>query len=139
MLDSYSGLRRPVTMHNASARSGASQLSEHGIRNVEAVHWNLGTAQLLEKAIERQEGLLSGSGALVVETGQFTGRSPKDKYVVREPGTESTVDWGAVNQPMQESAFDRILARLVDCWEGSELFVHDCVGGVDPRPRFPIR
>src|SRR5260370_3720558 len=139
MLDFYSGLRRPVTMQNASARSGASQLSEHGIGNVEAVNWNLGTAQLLEKAVQRQEGILSGGGALVVETGQFTGRSPKDKYVVREPGTESTVDWGAVNQPMQESAFDRILARLVDSCEGSELFVHDCFCGADPQYTLPIR
>src|SRR5258708_1590958 len=139
MLDSYSGLRRPVTMQNASARSGASQLSEHGIRNVEAVHWNLGTAQLLEKAIERREGLLSSSGALVVETGQFTGRSPKDKYVVREASTESTVDWGLVNQPIEESAFDRILARLVDSWDDSELFVHDCLGGADPQYTLPIR
>src|SRR5258708_6315300 len=139
MLDFYSGLRRPVTMQNASARSGASQLSEHGIRNVETVHWNLGTAQLLEKAVQRREGILSSSGALVVETGQFTGRSPKDKYVVREPGTESAVDWGAVNQPIEESVFDRILTRLADSWEGNELFVHDCFGGADPQCTLPIR
>src|SRR5258706_16422943 len=112
MLDFYSGPCRPITMHNTIARSGASQLSDHGIRNVEAVHWNLGTAQLVEKAMQRREGILSSRGALGVETGQFTGRSPKDKYVVREPGTESAVDWGAVNQPIEESAFDRILARL---------------------------
>src|SRR5258708_38566771 len=98
MLDSYSGLRRPPTMQNASARSGASQLSEHGIRNVEAVHWNLGTAQLLEKAIERREGILSNRGALVVETGQFTRRSPKDKNVVRGPRTEAIGEWGGVDQ-----------------------------------------
>jgi phosphoenolpyruvate carboxykinase (ATP) len=139
MLDFYSGLRRPATMQNVSARSGADQLNDLGIRNVEVVHWNLGTAQLLEKAVQRREGVLSSGGALVVETGQFTGRSPKDKYVVREPGTESTVDWGAVNQPMQESAFDEILARLVNSWEGSELFVHDCFGGADPQYTLPIR
>src|SRR5258708_22484586 len=106
MLDSYSGLRRPPTMQNASARSGAGQLSEHGIRNVEAVHWNLGTAQLLEKAIERREGILSSRGALVVENSPFTRRSPQDKYVVREARTEATLGCGAVNQPKPESAFD---------------------------------
>jgi phosphoenolpyruvate carboxykinase (ATP) len=126
-------------MQNAIVRSGASQLSEHGIRKVEVVHWNLGTAQLVEKALQKREGMLSSGGALVVETGQFTGRSPKDKYVVREPGTESAVDWGAVNQPMQEAAFDGILARLVDSWDGGELFVHDCFGGADPHYTLPIR
>ncbi len=139
MLDFYSGLRRPVTMQNASARPGADQLNEYGLRNVEVVHWNLGTAQLVERALQMREGMLSTGGALVVETGQFTGRSPKDKYIVREPGTESTVDWGTVNQPMPESAFDRILTRLVDSWEGSELFVHDCFGGADPQYTLPIR
>ncbi len=126
-------------MANPSALSGAAPLNEHGIRNVEVVHWNLGAAQLLEKAVQRGEGILSSGGALVVETGQFTGRSPKDKYVVREAGTESSVDWGAVNQPMEESAFDGVLSRLVDSWDGSELFVHDCFGGADPRYTLPIR
>jgi phosphoenolpyruvate carboxykinase (ATP) len=139
MLDFYNGLRRPVNMQNTSARPGADQLKEYGLRNVEVVHWNLGTAQLVERALQMREGVLSTDGALVVETGQFTGRSPKDKYVVREPGTESTVDWGPVNQPMAEDTFDRILARLVESWEGSELFVHDCFGGADPQYTLPIR
>jgi phosphoenolpyruvate carboxykinase (ATP) len=126
-------------MSNGSVRSGADQLNEYGLHNVETVHWNLGTAQLVERALQMREGVLATGGALVVETGQFTGRSPKDKYVVREPGTESTVEWGAVNQPMPETAFDGILARLVDSWQGSELFVHDCFGGADPRYTLPVR
>src|ERR1700704_254157 len=79
---------------------------------VESAHCNLGTAQLIEKAIRRNEGMLSGGGAFVVGTGQFTGRSPKDKYVVREPDTENTVNWGTVNQPLPEGSFEGSYHRL---------------------------
>ena len=90
---------------------------------------NLGTAQLVEKALERKEGLLASGGALVVRTGQFTGRSPKDKYIVREPDTETTVDWGSVNQPMPEQIFDRFIRGMMKFWEGEEVFVQDCFAG----------
>jgi len=99
----------------------------------------MGPAQLVEKAIQRYEGMLDNGGALVVRTGQFTGRSPKDKYVVREAGTETTVDWGAVNQPMSEASFDGIYERILKFWEGEKLFVQDCFGGADPAHTLPIR
>src|SRR5450631_4943388 len=80
-------------------------LEHHGIRNVNAAYWNLGTAKLLEHAIQRREGNMASGGAFVVRTGQFTGRSPKDKYIVRESGTENAVNWGSVNQAMTEAQF----------------------------------
>src|SRR5713226_8047274 len=126
-------------MQNAGIRPSRHGLSEHGIRDIEVAHWNLGTAQLVEKAIERREGVLASGGAFVVRTGQFTGRSPKDKYIVREEGTENTVDWGSVNQPMSEDAFHQLHARLVSSWKGQELFVHDCYAGADPAYTLPIR
>jgi phosphoenolpyruvate carboxykinase (ATP) len=126
-------------MQNAGMRPSRYTLREHGLGNLQIAYWNLPVAQLIEKALERQEGLLAEGGALVVRTGQFTGRSPKDKYIVKETGTASTVDWGPVNQPMSESSFDGILARLTDSWTGSELFVHDCFGGADPQYTLPIR
>ncbi len=111
-----------------------------GIRNLEGAHWNLETSPLVEKAIQRHEGLLANNGAFVVRTGQFTGRSPKDKYIVREEGTEAAVDWGAVNQPMSEAAFDQLHARMLKFWEGEEeLFVQDCFAGADPAYALPIR
>ena len=76
------------------------------------------------------KGCLSG-GALVVRTGQFTGRSPKDKYIVREPGTETTVNWGSVNQPMTRSQFDGLFDRMLQFWEGQDVFVQDCFAGAD--------
>ena len=86
----------------------APDLEQHGIRHVNAVYANLGTAQLVEHALERHEGHLAANGALVVRTGQFTGRSPKDKFIVRDEGTGPSVQWGAVNQPMSDLHFERL-------------------------------
>ncbi len=114
-------------------------VSEHGLKNLQAVHWNLGAAQLYEQAMQRGEGVLAGDGAFVVRTGQFTGRSPKDKYIVREEGTEHTIHWGSVNQSMVESQFDGLYKRMLEFWTGKEVFVQDCYGGADPRYSMPIR
>lgn len=114
-------------------------LSEYGFRNLEEVHWNLASPALIERALRRREGHLAANGALVVRTGQFTGRSPKDKYVVKDSLTESTVNWGGVNQPMTAEAFDAIYKRLTVFLDGQELFVQDCFGGANPEYRLPVR
>jgi phosphoenolpyruvate carboxykinase (ATP) len=114
-------------------------LEQHGIRNVNAAYWNLGTAQLVEQALQRHEGTLAANGTLVVRTGQFTGRSPRDKFIVRDDITERTVHWGAVNQAMSEEHFDRIFSRLQAFWQGLDIFVQDCLVGADPRHGLPIR
>jgi phosphoenolpyruvate carboxykinase (ATP) len=114
-------------------------LASHGIRNLNTAHWNLGTAELVEHAIRRKEGLLSSSGALSVNTGQFTGRSPKDKFIVRDELTESTVNWGAVNQPMSSENFGRLYAKVLAYLQGRDVFVQDCHGGADPAHSLPVR
>jgi phosphoenolpyruvate carboxykinase (ATP) len=114
-------------------------LASHGIRNLNGAHWNLGTAELLEHAIRRKEGLLSSGGALSVNTGQFTGRSPKDKFLVRDELTESTVNWGAVNQPMSSENFGRLYAKVLAYLQGRDVFVQDCHGGADPSYSLPVR
>ncbi len=126
-------------MQNAGLRPRSGELGRIGLRNLRSEHWNLGNAQLVEKAVQREEGTLSEGGALVVRTGQFTGRSPKDKYIVREPGTESTVNWGSVNQPMTEAHFDGLMKRMLDFWQGQDVFVHDCFAGADTSFQLPVR
>src|SRR3974377_389915 len=100
-------------MPNAGIGHSRYDLNEHGLRNVRAAHWNLGPAQLYEQAMQPREGVLAADGAFVVRTGQFTGRSPKDKYIVREEGTEHTIQWGSVNQPMAEARFQGLYERLL--------------------------
>jgi phosphoenolpyruvate carboxykinase (ATP) len=114
-------------------------LDQAGIHEAAAVYWNLGTARLLERALQQQEGHLSGRGALVVRTGQFTGRSPKDKYIVREPDTESTVHWGAVNQPLSPDQFDRIFDKALAFLKDQEILVEDLLACADPEFSMPIR
>jgi len=124
---------------NAGVLPSRFGLDIHGIRNINIAYWNLGTAQLLEHAIQRREGTLDNSGGLVVRTGQFTGRSPKDKFVVRDEITDSTVQWGAVNQPMTETHFERLYGKMLAFWQGRDVFVQDCFVGADPVHRLPIR
>ncbi|MFO7311150.1 MAG: phosphoenolpyruvate carboxykinase (ATP) [Bacillota bacterium] len=109
------------------------------LRAAGAVHHNLSTAALVEHAIRRGEGKLAANGALVAETGKYTGRSPKDKFVVREPWSEQNVAWGPVNQPMEQEKFDALLARVVEYLRGKELFVFDGAAGANPKHQIRVR
>ena len=92
------------------------------------------TSQLYEHAIRRDEGSLAASGALAVDTGVYTGRSPKDKFIVRNAASEG-VDWGPINQPLEQAAFDRLLADMQAHLKDRELFVQDLFAGADQRYR----
>src|SRR5262245_38909645 len=83
-----------------------------GIHSPGTVHFNLSPAALVEAALDRSEGRLAANGALTVRTGQFTGRSPKDKFIVRDALTESTVNWGSVNQPLTPAQFESIFGKV---------------------------
>jgi phosphoenolpyruvate carboxykinase (ATP) len=114
-------------------------LDVHGIKNINNVYWNLSTGRLYEEAIRRREGRLAHLGPLVVRTGQHTGRSPNDKFIVREPSSEKHIWWGKVNQPMDESHFSNLYRRLLAYLQGKDLFVQDCFVGADPSFQVPIR
>lgn len=126
-------------MQNAGMNPSQFGLEHYGIKNIQTAYWNLGAPVLIEHALSRHEGVLAEGGALVVCTTPFTGRSPKDKFIVREPGTEATVDWGTVNQPMTEEDFDRIYTKMLAYVQGRDLYVQDCFVGNDPHYRLPIR
>jgi phosphoenolpyruvate carboxykinase (ATP) len=116
------------------ASSLAATLASHN-----RVHYNLSTAHLVELAVSRGEGELTDQGALSVTTGKYTGRSPKDKFVVVEPSTQEAIDWGAVNRPMEPAVFDRLYQSALVHMEGRELFVFDGYAGADERHRLPLR
>ena len=79
-----------------------------GIVRAGRIHWNLGPAALYEEALRRREGSLAADGPLVCRTGQHTGRSPNDKFVVREASSERIIHWGAVNRAIDEASFDTL-------------------------------
>ena len=103
------------------------------------VHRNLAAGPLVEHAIRRGEGRLAANGPLVSETGKRTGRSPKDKFIVKDSLTAGQVDWGAVNQPFEPAKFDALFERVLEHAKKQELFVQDLYAGADPKYRLPIR
>ena len=114
-------------------------LGRHGIFNIRQVHWNLATPLLYEEAIRRHEACLAHLGPLVVRTGQYTGRSPRDKYLVREPSSADRIAWGDINQPLEPEHFERLQLRLLAYLQGRDLFVEDCFAGAAPEHHLPVR
>jgi phosphoenolpyruvate carboxykinase (ATP) len=104
-----------------------------------SVQANLSTAALYEVAIRETEGVIAADGPLVVRTGKHTGRSPQDKFVVREASSRDKIWWGEVNQPISEEHYDRLRARLVDYLAKRELFAQDCFIGAHPDHRRSLR
>ena len=114
-------------------------LRVHGIKNVSAAYWNLSAPALYEEAVRCREGAVADMGPLVVRTGHYTGRSPNDRFIVREASSASRVWWGKINQPMDVGQFEDLRDRLLAYLQGRELFVQDCFVGADPKYRFPVR
>src|SRR5215210_1294068 len=104
-----------------------------------AVRANLSTAELYEAAIRDGEGQLAANGPLVVRTGQHTGRSPLDKFIVREPSSEANVWWGDVNHPISEEHYDRLRARLMAYVADRRLYSQDLFIGAHPAHRRSLR
>src|SRR5687767_2401801 len=100
-------------------------LEAEGIRGARA-RWNLTGAALYEEAVRRQEGLIAADGPLVCRTGQHTGRSPNDKFIVREPSSEANIAWGGANRAISVAQFDALHQDLLASLAGAELFVQDC-------------
>ncbi len=107
-------------------------LEKLGIINPSAVYRNMAPAKLVEKALERGEGVLSDTGALVVETGKYTGRSPDDKFIVDVPAVHDEIAWGKVNVPIEREKFEAIEAKMVAYLQGKEIFIFDGMAGADP-------
>lgn len=103
------------------------------------VHYNLSVPELVEAAIKRGEGILTDKGALNTLTGKFTGRSPKDKFVVDEESVHDKINWGPVNQPISQDKFDTLYAEVIEYLAQKELFVFDGFAGADLKYRLPIR
>src|SRR5450755_2168233 len=103
------------------------------------VQRNLSTPKLIEAAVRNGEGVISARGALVASTGERTGRSPKDKFTVKDAITENKVAWGSANLPFSADKFAALYERVLDYLKNKELFVQDLFCGADPKYRLPIQ
>ena len=115
-------------------------LEAQGIETGAKLFWNLTTAPLVEKSVERGEGMLAKDGPIVVKTGKHTGRSAKDKFTVRDAETETNVWWGKSNKPMSPEHFAALKADFLDHLKSIDtLFVADLFGGSQPEHRVKVR
>ena len=121
-----------------SASQHADAIAALGIRPG-TLHCNLSEPALVEETVRRRTGRLAQGGALVVDTTPYTGRSPKDKFIVREPGSEADIAWGKVNAAVEPEVFDRLYDRVCEHLSERELFVQDLRGGTDPGHRIGVR
>ena len=113
-------------------------LERYGIRHVTA-HYQLSPEVLQEITIEKGQGVETSSGVLAVNTGEFTGRSPKDRFIVKDEITRDDVWWGDINIPFEPEKFDQLYGRVVEYLGGKEIFVRDCYAGADEQYRTNIR
>jgi phosphoenolpyruvate carboxykinase (ATP) len=117
----------------------SADLTEHGLDAAETVHWNPTTSLLYMHAILRDDGTLAEGGPLMVDTGENTGRSPQDRFIVREASSEERINWGKVNQPLDGEQFEGLREKVVAQLEESELYVVNAFAGADPEHRLPLR
>ena len=110
-----------------------------GIADPGTIHRNLSSEELVRIAVERGEGVLAASGALVTKTGSRTGRSPKDRFIVDHGKAHDLVDWGNVNQPVSTEIFDALSKKVRDHLSGRDLFVIDGIVGADPAHELKVR
>jgi phosphoenolpyruvate carboxykinase (ATP) len=114
-------------------------IENHGLQPTRPVHWNCSVPQLVEMACARREGQLTNMGALACLTGKRTGRSPNDKFTVRDAVTEGAVDWGKVNKPITPEVFEKLLRKTINHLNTQELWVIDARAGADAEFSIPIR
>jgi phosphoenolpyruvate carboxykinase (ATP) len=110
-----------------------------GLRMADNVHYQLNPEELTEQTVQRGEGVLNDTGALVINTGKFTGRSPKDKFTVKDSITEKSVYWNDFNIPFEEENFLKLKEKMLDYLSDKELWVRDCYACADEKFRLRLR
>lgn len=124
---------------NKMGISSDYDLKENGLRNLNMVYWTLPTPALIERAVTRREGVMAHEGALVVRTGNHTGRAPNDKFIVRDEETKDTVSWGRINRPFDPGSFERLFIRMTAYYQGRDAFIQDTTAVAHPDYKLPIR
>ena len=126
-------------MNQVGKKNPQANLETLGLKNWNTAHWNLTSEELMEETIQRKQGVLADSGALMVKTGTFTGRSPLDRFIVKDDITTDSVAWGKINLPFDGSKFDQLKLKLTQYLEGKDLFVRDAYACADDNYRLNLR
>jgi phosphoenolpyruvate carboxykinase (ATP) len=118
---------------------GKVNLTSIGIGKVQKAFWNLGPAELIEHAIKNGEGFLSDKGAFTADTGKFTGRSPKDRYIVKDGNNENSIWWGDINIPFDPEKFDALQEKMTTYLSDKKVYVRDAYAGTDADYRLNLQ
>ena len=125
--------------HDVGLKNPNAKLADIGIFAYKKAFWNLTSEELVEHSLAQNMGCLTDSGALAIHTGKFTGRTPKDRFIVKDAHTAQTVDWGNVNLPYDESKYDALAEKLKNYFDEKELYVRDVYACADPQYQLNIR
>ena len=126
-------------MLELEVKSANKSLSDLGISTSGTTFWNLSPAELVEQAIKNTEGQLTDSGALMADTGTFTGRSPKDRYIVKDAYTSESIWWGDINIPFEEDKFDHLYSKMTAFLKDKNLYVREAFAGADEQYRLNLK
>src|SRR5262245_28512050 len=132
-------IRTASTTENLGRKNTTYELDNYGIKEPARVYWNLTTPELYEEIARRNEGVLSNHGVILVDTGEHTGRSAKDKAIVREPGRADKVRWVDGNKGFPQYRVNALKGRMRAQAKGRELFVQDTFVAADPKYRLAVR
>ena len=126
-------------MHQQGIKNPETNLADLGIRNAKTEYWNLNPEELMEHAIKKNQAVLSDRGALMVDTGKFTGRAPKDRFIVKDEITEKSVAWNAINQAFSPEKFDVLYQKVTQYFSDREVFIREGYACADENHRLNIR
>ncbi len=126
-------------MKEIGPKNPNASLSAFRFQNIQTAYWNLTPEELIEHTLRKDMGVLSDKGAVCINTGEFTGRSPKDRFIVKDALTSSSVDWNHINQPFDADKFDQLQDKLLHYFEGKDVYVRDAYACAEPRHRLNIR
>ncbi len=125
-------------MQEFGIKSNKNDLSSLGI-TVKEAHWNLSQSELIEETLKNEEGVLTSTGSLMCDTGKFTGRSPKDRFIVEDDKTKDSVWWGNINIPFSEENFDKLYGKMLKFVEDKKVYVREAYAGADKTYRLRVR
>lgn len=126
-------------MKNYGMKNPNASLANLGINKFKTAYWNLSPKELVGHTVQNRQGLLSDTGALVVYTGKFTGRSPKDRFIVKDKVTSKTVDWNDINKPILPMYYQQLRSKIVNYLADKEVYVRDAHACADKKYRLPLR
>lgn len=126
-------------MHEAGVKNPAATLDSIGLKAYKTAYWNLTPEELVEHSIAKGMGQLADSGALVISTGDFTGRSPEDRFIVLDSDTKTKVNWGKVNLPFDSRKFDRLWRKACAYLRKKDVYVRDARANASINPEYQLR